>query len=315
MTKPKPFETPIAIIIFRRPEQTRQLIDSLRGIAPKKIYVIADGPRPGVEGEVELVAATRAEVEKIDWPAEVILLYSELNLALRQRVLTGLDYVFSSEEEAIILEDDCIPAASFFKFSAELLSKYRVNDNVSMICGSNFSPTPTLPESYFFYPGSFIWGWATWARTWKAFRSSPQVESWSEHDQSAVMRSFSSPIAARAFRPMMENAKNLNTWDISLEVFLRGNSYISVVPKRNLVSNIGFGEGATHTKITPPDSQSAEIPMEFPLVHPKELAPNARVEKRMWRLRLVRWVSAVILHPVHLGWPAVKRILGSRSEI
>jgi hypothetical protein len=312
MTDQRPLETPIAIIVFRRPEETRRLIDSLRGIAPKKIYVIADGPRSGAEGEIELVAATRAEVDKIDWPAQVIKVYSELNLGLRQRVLTGLDHVFDLEDEAIILEDDCIPAPSFFRFSVELLVRYRFNGNVSMICGSNFSPAPTSPESYFFYPGSFIWGWATWARTWSEFRSSPQVEYWSKHEQSVVMNSFSSKIAARAFRPMMENAKNLNTWDISLEVFLRQNSYVSAVPNRNLISNIGFGETATHTKVTPPDSQSIETQMEFPLIHPRDVLPRARKEKKMWRLRLARWLLAAVLHPVSLGWPAVKRVLSIR---
>jgi hypothetical protein len=303
-------DVPVVIIIFRRPEQTRRLVDALRIVKPKRVYVIADGARAGVEGETELVLATRAEINRIDWDSEVIKVYSDSNLALRERVLSGLDYVFEREHEAIILEDDCIPASSFFEFSGQLLERYREDQAVGMISGSNFSPSANLPSSYFFYSGSFIWGWATWARFWNEFRASPQVEAWDLAEQKTVMDSFASPLAARIFKPMMKNAGNLNTWDISLDVYMRLNGFLSAVPKNNLIANVGFGEGATHTKFTPLDSQSTAIGMDFPLLHPGVVQRDSSIEKRMWRSRLIRWVASAGRHPVKIAIPVLRRLLG-----
>jgi hypothetical protein len=302
-------EVPVVIIIFRRPEQTRRLVDALRIVKPKTIYVIADGARDGVEGETELVLATRAEINRIDWHSEVTKVYSDSNLALRERVLSGLDYVFEREDEAIILEDDCIPASSFFEFARQLLERYREDRAVGMISGSNFSPSANLPSSYFFYSGSFIWGWATWARFWRDFRASAQVEAWDLAEQKTVMDSFASPIAARVFKPMMRNAGNLNTWDISLDVYMRLNGFLSAVAKSNLISNIGFGEDATHTKFTPLDSQSISIGMVFPLVHPGLVQRDSSIEKKMWRSRLFRWIASAARHPFKLAIPVMRRLL------
>jgi hypothetical protein len=312
-------DTPVAILIFRRPSQTRKLIDSLRLVSPKKIYVIADGAREGVAGEAQLVDNARLEIAKIDWPTEIIRVYSDKNLGLRERTLTGLDFVFDRETDAIILEDDCIPSLSFFQFSSELLDRYKEDTEVSMICGSNFSPMPKLSDAYFFYTGCFIWGWASWARTWQDFRRSPQVEKWSEGEQKEIMQTFSSAIASRAFKPLMFLAEGLNTWDVSFDVFLRMRGYVSIVPNINLVANIGFGDGSTNTKFESLDSQSISEAMAFPLNHPGKIEASVTLEKKMWRMRLFRWLLLLTLHPWRLAMPLAifltrKRRAGRRLD-
>lgn len=40
-----PLSTPVAFIIFRRPEVTAKVFEQIRLAQPKQLFVIADGPR------------------------------------------------------------------------------------------------------------------------------------------------------------------------------------------------------------------------------------------------------------------------------
>ena len=129
--------TPVAFIIFKRPDTTRKVFEEIRRAKPPKLLVIADGPRPNIVGEAEKCAAARAIIDSVDWECEVLKNYSDENLGCKQRVSSGLDWVFDNVEEAIILEDDCLPHPTFFRFCEELLEKYRDDERVMKIDGTN----------------------------------------------------------------------------------------------------------------------------------------------------------------------------------
>jgi hypothetical protein len=80
------------------------------------LLLIADGPRQDWEGEAETCRQVREIVARVDWPCEVFQNFSERNLGCQERMISGLDWVFSLVDEAIILEDDCLPDPSFFPF-------------------------------------------------------------------------------------------------------------------------------------------------------------------------------------------------------
>jgi hypothetical protein len=79
-----------------------------------------------------------------------------------------LDWVFAQTPRAIILEDDCVPHPTFFRYCDELLDRYQDHPDVQMISGSNVLGRGT-PYSYHFSRGYNIWGWATWARAWQHY--------------------------------------------------------------------------------------------------------------------------------------------------
>ena len=133
----KQLETPITFIIFKRPDTTEKVFETIRQVKPKKLLVIADGPRTDREGEAEKCAATRAIIEKVDWDCEVIKNYSEINLGCAKRVSSGLDWAFNNVEETIILEDDCILQPTLFRFCEELLEKYRHDRRITSIAAQN----------------------------------------------------------------------------------------------------------------------------------------------------------------------------------
>jgi hypothetical protein len=243
------------------------------------------------------VTKTREVVENIDWPCKVTKVFSDVNIGLRDRILTGLDEVFAKEQQAIILEDDCLPSSSFFSFSSELLGKYANNPQIALVSGSNFAPSKKMKEDYFFSHSTYIWGWATWQRTWHEFRSSPQVETWSEREINNLKPTFASGFQKLEFISWMRTAETLNTWDVSLAVWVRQNSKLSIIPKLNLIENIGFGSGATHTKFEAFDVQVPRDDFESEISHPAVIEPDNKTEKMMWLRRRMRWISYPIKHP------------------
>jgi hypothetical protein len=295
---PTALDTPVVFFIFRRPETTARVFEEIRKAKPKKLYLVADGPRAGMQGERELVGRTRGVVSNVDWPCEVIEIYAPENLGLRQRIFSGLDEVFSEEEKAIVLEDDCLPSESFFSFCSELLTRYSDNDQIAIVSGFNFAPAKSLTQDYFFSRSTYIWGWATWARTWKDFRSAPQVEAWSKQEKESIRETFASKIQMKEVFGLMAIADTLNTWDISLAVWVRQQRKLSILPRLNMIENIGFGAEATHTKFEAFDVQLPRCNFLTPLKHAEDIRVDDRLEKKMWRRKSLRWVTFPLQHPV-----------------
>ncbi|NEP76999.1 MAG: glycosyltransferase family 2 protein, partial [Okeania sp. SIO3B3] len=170
---------PVVLIIFNRPDTTAKVFEVIRQVKPPQLFVIADAPRLDKSGEVERCIAARKIIDRVDWQCEVLTNYSEINLGCRERVYSGLNWVFSLVESAIILEDDCVPHLTFFRFCQELLERYRDNNQVMAISGDNFQfGNNTTEHSYYFSRYPHCWGWATWRRAWKNYDN--QMQLWSK---------------------------------------------------------------------------------------------------------------------------------------
>ncbi|MGA1621013.1 MAG: hypothetical protein ACO35D_06080, partial [Aquiluna sp.] len=162
--------TPIAFFIFNRPTTTQQVFQAIRQAKPPKLLIVADGPRPDRPTDAENCALARSILDQIDWDCEVLTHFSDINLGCRKRISSGLDWVFEQVEEAIILEDDCLPDPSFFPYCQELLERYRNIPEVMMISGNNFQfGHNPIQESYYFSHYGHVWGWATWRRAWQKY--------------------------------------------------------------------------------------------------------------------------------------------------
>lgn len=242
--------TPVAFFIFNRPELTARVFAEIRRARPGRLLIVADGPRLDRVGEVERCEATRRLVlAGIDWPCQVETNFSELNLGCKRRVSSGLDWVFSQCEEAIILEDDCLPHPSLFGFFEEMLARFRDDRRVMMITGANPLDTwKAHSQGYHFsYCGS-IWGWASWARAWASYDVNMKLWEDPEHQQ-RVRNVFAEPelYAGRVASYDAVHRGKVDTWDMQWSFARIIQSGLSVVPAMNLVSNIGFGAEATHT--------------------------------------------------------------------
>lgn len=240
--------TPIVFLIFNRPETTERVFDRIAEARPKKLFVIADGPRHAEEAEK--CARARRIVERVDWDCEVETRFSETNLGCRKNVGQGLEWAFSQVEEAIILEDDCLPDATFFPFCELMLERYREDERVMLIAGTN--PFPELSRngaSYHFSQYGSIWGWASWRRAWRHFDD--QMTTWPEFRDRELMRGVFEDDEERAFWiAAFEKmySRPVPSWAFQWFFARLSQSGLSVVPNVNLISNIGFGEQATNTK-------------------------------------------------------------------
>jgi hypothetical protein len=275
----------VALIVFNRPDTTRRVFDAIAEARPKKLFVIADGPRPGVVGDAEKCALTRAIVDRVDWPCEIFRNFADDNLGVGVRPATGIRWVFEHVEEAIVLEDDCLADSSFFTFCEELLDRYRHDERIMHISGDNWN-FGTPPFSYLYCCYCYSCGWATWRRAFRHY--DPDLTLWPELRDTSWLRDLLGDVRAAAFwAEKFDLARSVGLqrtgWDWPWLFACWAHHGLSILPKTNLVSNIGFDAEATHTR--DPDDPRAGVPtveMTFPLEHPPYMVRDAHAEQRIF---------------------------------
>jgi len=274
--------TPVAFIIFNRPDTTEKVFAEIRRARPSKLYIIADGPR--TPEEKALTDAVRDAAGPVDWPCEVNKIFSNNNLGCRGRVITGLNEVFEKEEKAIIVEDDCLPHPDFFEFCEVLLEKYQKDDRVGTINGTTIPGTGTnIEASYYFSNFSVIWGWATWKRTWQLVDNNMEVYSTLSNTEWLGKTFPDNPNAVEDINKFLNmTASGYNAWSYVLLFATLYHQKINIHPRQNLVSNIGFDSRGTHTIGKAPH---ANLPA-FPLGtwnHPDELMVDQLSDLKIYK--------------------------------
>jgi hypothetical protein len=273
-----PCNTPVVFLIFCRPDLTAQVFEAIRQAQPTKLLVVADGPRS--EAEAQLCQQTRSVIDQIDWNCEVLKNYSDVNLGCRRRVSSGLDWAFSEVEEAIILEDDCLPHPLFFDFCEELLAKYRDDERVMHIGGTNIlGEWESAYQSYHFSHYSGIWGWASWRRAWQHY--DVDMKLWQMISKEEITKDIlpyprSIEFWTQIFQSVYD--QEIDTWDYQW-LFARWiQNGLGIIPEVNLISNIGFGADATHTTSESLLSRLETKKVNFPLKHPAFVTQNSTMD-------------------------------------
>ena len=263
-------KTPVAFIIFNRPDTTKRVFAEIAKARPPKLLVIADGPRADHSEDAGKCAAARAIIDGVDWDCEVLTNYSDINMGCKRRVSSGLDWVFDTVEEAIILEDDCLPHPTFFRFCEEMLEKYRDDKRIAMISGDNFQFGKKRTEySYYFSRYTHIWGWASWRRAWENY--DVDIKLWSEiRDGGWLKDLLGDKKSVRYWRNIFENVYQgkIDTWDYQWTFSCWIQNALTILPNVNLVSNIGFGSEALHTKGRNKFADMETETLDFTILHP-----------------------------------------------
>ena len=275
------FSTPILFLIFNRPKHTQKVFDVLRELKPSKLYVSGDGPRPSRPDDPEKIAQTRAVLNQIDWECEVHTRFNEDNLGCKNAVSQGISWFFSEVEEGIILEDDCLPDLSFFTFCASMLSRYRNNAQIMHIGGTNFQDGKKRGDgSYYFSRFPHIWGWASWRRAWNKYNV--DLKSFSEEDWNIMIQKVLREPAERFFffdsRDRIINGQ-LDTWDFQWTFAIWKSDGIVISPNYNLVTNIGFGDDATHTMDPAAKNAGKLLQSLNEIVHPAKVEVDKKADK------------------------------------
>jgi hypothetical protein len=264
----------IVYIFFNRPDKVRRSFECIRAARPSRLFLVADGPRPDVpEDEVRCAAAR--ELVRVDWPCDVSVDYSETNLGCRRRVSSGISNAFNHVDRAIILEDDCIPVSSFFRFCEELLARYADDKRIMAVSGDNFQNGAVRGDATYYFSKYFhCWGWATWRRAWQYYDGT--LDRWPAFRDAGCLRAVCPDPAEMQFWTRTFNrcaAGEIDTWDAPYQLSSWMQNGLTILPNTNLVSNVGFGPEATHTvDRSPLDSIAAHD--IGPIIHPEWVAPR-----------------------------------------
>jgi hypothetical protein len=234
---------PVLLIAFNRPSEARRVFEQIKLARPAKLYIACDGSRSSKMGEAELVEKVRLLATEVDWPCEVKTRFLNENLGCGRAVSSAIEWFLNDAEEGIILEDDCLPTPAFFRFCAIMLNRYRNDDRIGLISGTNLAELVTIKGSYGFSSIVTCWGWATWRRTWANYQLSPapiqDEETWLQY------------LPARSLRLLRGSFKRItagdyHTWDYQFLVQMLRHRQLTVVPAVNLILNIGFEGSGTH---------------------------------------------------------------------
>jgi hypothetical protein len=276
------FDTPILFLIFNRPDVTQKVFDQFKIIKPRYLFVAADGPRPNNDRDQIFCKETRNIINQIDWDCELKTLFREENLGCGYAVCSAIDWFFGQVEEGIILEDDCLPDVSFFPFCKELLIKYKEDDSVYLISGTNMQNGKKRGDnSYYFSHYPITWGWATWRRAWTHF----------DHNISNLDELFKSDELKHVFQSsqekkfweckLSESSQNKKSvWDFQWWYAIWKNKGIAIIPNVNLIVNLGFRATGSHYFLK--DSIREPIfsgSIVFPLKHPIEMVVNKDADR------------------------------------
>lgn len=271
-------KTPVAFFIFNRPDTTERVFAEIAKVKPPKLLVVADGPRIEHPSDAERCRAVRAIVEKVDWNCEVLTNYSKVNLGCKRRLVSGLNWVFNVVEEAIILEDDCLPHPTFFRFCEELLEKYRDNERVALISGANlYISRKKTPYNYYFSRYPLVWGWASWRRFWRHYDVC--IKRWPELRDGGWLEEMlggRGPIY-HYWRKVFDTVyqEKTNTWDYQLVFAVWIQKALAIIPRVNLISNIGWLNDPNWRKRHHKFARMKTKAVQFPLVHPPYISRDA----------------------------------------
>ena len=299
---------PIVLIIYHRPDLIKNLVNALRSVKPKNIYVVADGPK--APQDKAACDSARGMIKEIDWPCQIHKIYAKKNMGLRKRVVSGLDTVFKKEKWAIILEDDLIIDPSFFRFCDQLLKKYEKNDQIISISGNNFQfGKNEIKESYYFSRYVHSWGWATWKRAWDLYDD--HLTDWTKLRHNNWLNTILSSRVLALYWTMifdMVSAGQVDSWAYRWTYSAFKNTKLTIIPDRNLVSNIGYGTKATHTTRKSRVMGMETSKMIFPLKHPRRVQRNINADQQT---EMVAYLSPIIILSLLIRsivkWPLCKK--------
>lgn len=273
--------TPVAFFVYNRPSLTERVFKRISLSQPKTLFIIADGPKKGDSEDFQLCQKTRQIVERIDWNCDIHKYYSHVNMGCNNRIISGLNLLFQQVDRAIILEDDCIPDLSFFKFCEELLNYYDNDLRIMMITGNN--PLGEWKEefaSYHFSNFGGVWGWATWKRAWDLFEVSKNL--WKKPNSRDCITNVlvDEKHAQHRLTKCSESINSrVGTWDYVWSFARILNSGLTIFPSKNLISNIGFSIKATHTtNVYSSRANESIYSIKFPLIHPIGVYPDRQYD-------------------------------------
>lgn len=282
----------VLLIFFARDDTFSKVFESVREARPRTLLLWQDGPRIGRQDDIDGIERCRKIVENIDWDCTVYKSYHEKNFGCDPSTFYSQKWAFSIVDKCIILEDDQVANQDFYIFCKELLDRFEFDERISHINGHNFVQNENYPYDYLFARNG-TGAWASWRRV---------AESWDYEykflDDYYALKNLKYQNGKRSNTWISKAIKHKKTgvphWESIIGMSASLGNRLAIIPKVNLVQNIGVTEGATHSigndvRIYPKairslfDCKANNI--DFPLKHPKFVLIDEDYEKAMEKLK------------------------------
>ena len=267
--------TSVLLITFNRPDHVRRVLSAIRDAHPRALYVFQDGAREGNDRDVEKCDEVRAVVQElVDWDCELHTCYADHNYGCGAGPMTGINWFFNHVEEGIVMEDDCLPHPDFFGYCEQLLERYRNNPKVMYISSTLYDDKWKCDASYDFSHYMITGAWASWARAWKGFDLdllTLNAKKFRKHCKRLLYYIVEADWWYFKVLEIQRDKEKKSYWDYQMQIHLFKNEGLTIHPRFNLVSNIGFDGEGTHTLSN--DDGRGNLPSFgiLPLVHPSTI--------------------------------------------
>ena len=272
----------VLLIFFVRDETFSRVFQEVKKARPRQLLLWQDGPRENHPHDLEGIKKCREIALDIDWECEVYTHFNEKNYGCDPSTFYADKWAFSIVDKCIVLEDDQLPTQSFFVFCKELLDRYEHDNRISHICGHNFiGGAKWCPNDYLFaYTGTGAW--ASWRRVAKQW---DEEYSFLDNDYDILNLEFHFGNRSKEWIEYSTRHRKSGKahWESILGMGEHLNSQYAIIPKINMVQNIGITPNATHSSfiedmaLLPKSSmrffEKAEE-ISFPLVHPTAVLPD-----------------------------------------
>ena len=269
-------QSAVLFLVYNRPKITLEVFKSIRIAKPRRLYIACDGPRSDITGDAQSVAKVQEIVNKIDWPCKLKTLFRKKNLGCKKAVSESIDWFFNYEQQGIIIEDDCKPHLDFFYFCDNLLNRYSKDKRITSITGNNFQNGKWRGDSsYYFSKYNHCWGWATWRRAWKYYQGNiafwpkwSKTKLWIKQIPDKIERNYWEKIFNAVY------SEKIDSWAYPWTASVWYKRGLTITPNINLVSNIGFGKNASHTKTKNNKFSKMQVYNIDVIEHPKIVKRN-----------------------------------------
>ncbi|MCM1143025.1 MAG: hemolysin activation protein [Muribaculum sp.] len=277
MKYPSKIDVPVLITFFVRPETLEKVFASVKEARPSTLLLWQDGPRKNRPDDIVNVEKCRKIVENIDWECTVYRNYHTENMGCDPSTFLAQKWAFSLVDKCIILEDDRVPVQSFYPYCKELLDKYEFDNRINHICGTNLLEDNTACEADYFFAQAGSTTWATWKRVAQGWD-----EEYSYLDDEYAMKCLENSVQPSLYKVILNHAKihrkeGKQYWETILGMDCLLNNRLAIIPKKNMVVDLGLTENSTHAVSNPnllPKFTQRMFFMKahevcFPLKHPK----------------------------------------------
>ncbi len=293
------FDIPVVLFLFKRSSTLKEIIERLREVKPQKIYLLADGPRNNEEA-TEVVKCRNLVEQLINWNCQIIKHYAEKNIGVIENIGNGARWVLEQEQWAIFIEDDNLPEISFFTFCKEMLLKYKNDNKIMWICGTNYLGKYNSKYSYMFTQHLLPCGWASWSHKFlnnydiylKTLKDDKKTSIFYKTYESNAL--FEQQIySIKRTKYLIDNDKSKASWDYQMLFSIRSNNMFGISPSVNQIKNIGVDNCSIHGgnnmkyEMTKRFCGMDSYELIFPLKHPDKIEVDPIYEKKIGEIILM----------------------------